>query len=164
MPLLFASDPFVPVFRMGGRTLMVLLACTSGPAVFVGRPYCRFLARMGRCSLLPSLPSDGCASLTVPNAGCARLLAHSARCANRRAAADSRSWGKSAAFGAAAGDVAGACSGRWIPRDQDQHNRSRMHPTVSWPSGSLPCAMNRENRYLSPDDLAMDRARQTDSG
>ncbi len=41
-------DPFVPIFRMNGRTLMVL----SGVAllllgVFVGRPYCRFLCPYG---------------------------------------------------------------------------------------------------------------------
>jgi len=41
-------DPFVPIFRMNGRTLMVL----SGAAllllgVFVGRPYCRFLCPFG---------------------------------------------------------------------------------------------------------------------
>jgi NosR/NirI family transcriptional regulator, nitrous oxide reductase regulator len=41
-------DPFVPVFRMSGRTAMVL----SGVAllvlgVFVGRPYCRFLCPYG---------------------------------------------------------------------------------------------------------------------
>ncbi|HZR18835.1 MAG TPA: 4Fe-4S binding protein [Verrucomicrobiae bacterium] len=41
-------DPFVPVFRMSGRALMVL----SGVAllllgVFVGRPYCRFLCPYG---------------------------------------------------------------------------------------------------------------------
>jgi NosR/NirI family nitrous oxide reductase transcriptional regulator len=41
-------DPFVPIFRMSGRTLMVL----SGVAllllgVFVGRPYCRFLCPYG---------------------------------------------------------------------------------------------------------------------
>jgi ferredoxin len=41
-------DPFVPVFRMSGRSLMVL----SGIAllllgVFVGRPYCRFLCPYG---------------------------------------------------------------------------------------------------------------------
>ena len=41
-------DPFVPIFRMSGRTLMVL----SGAALlllgmFVGRPYCRFLCPYG---------------------------------------------------------------------------------------------------------------------
>jgi NosR/NirI family transcriptional regulator, nitrous oxide reductase regulator len=41
-------DPFVPIFRMNGRALMVL----SGAAllllgVFVGRPYCRFLCPYG---------------------------------------------------------------------------------------------------------------------
>ncbi len=41
-------DPFVPIFRMSGRTLMVL----SGVAllvlgIFVGRPYCRFLCPYG---------------------------------------------------------------------------------------------------------------------
>ena len=41
-------DPFVPIFRLSGRTLMVL----SGVALlvlgmFVGRPYCRFLCPYG---------------------------------------------------------------------------------------------------------------------
>ncbi len=41
-------DPFVPIFRMTGRTLMVV----SGAAllllgIFVGRPYCRFLCPYG---------------------------------------------------------------------------------------------------------------------
>lgn len=41
-------DPFVPIFRMSGRTFMVL----SGVALlvlgmFVGRPYCRFLCPFG---------------------------------------------------------------------------------------------------------------------
>jgi NosR/NirI family transcriptional regulator, nitrous oxide reductase regulator len=46
--LICQYDPFVPIFRMSGRTLMVL----SGVAllllgVFVGRPYCRFLCPYG---------------------------------------------------------------------------------------------------------------------
>lgn len=46
--LICQYDPFVPVFRMNGRTLMVL----SGIGLlvlgmFVGRPYCRFLCPYG---------------------------------------------------------------------------------------------------------------------
>jgi ferredoxin len=41
-------DPFVPVFRMSGRALMVLGgAGLLGVGVFVGRPYCRFLCPYG---------------------------------------------------------------------------------------------------------------------
>jgi ferredoxin len=41
-------DPFVPVFRMSGRTLMVLSGIALLVlAVFVGRPYCRFLCPYG---------------------------------------------------------------------------------------------------------------------
>jgi polyferredoxin len=41
-------DPFVPIFRMNGRTLMVLAGVTLLLlGVFVGRPYCRFLCPYG---------------------------------------------------------------------------------------------------------------------
>jgi polyferredoxin len=41
-------DPFVPIFRMSGRTLMVLMgAALLILGVFVGRPYCRFLCPYG---------------------------------------------------------------------------------------------------------------------
>jgi len=41
-------DPFVPIFRMSGRTLMVLAGTGLLLAgVFVGRPYCRFLCPYG---------------------------------------------------------------------------------------------------------------------
>ncbi len=41
-------DPFIPVFRMSGRTLMVLVgAGLLVLGVFVGRPYCRFLCPYG---------------------------------------------------------------------------------------------------------------------
>jgi ferredoxin len=41
-------DPFVPVFRMSGRVLMVLVgAGLLALGMFVGRPYCRFLCPYG---------------------------------------------------------------------------------------------------------------------
>jgi ferredoxin len=41
-------DPFIPVFRMSGRALMVLAgAGLLALGVFVGRPYCRFLCPYG---------------------------------------------------------------------------------------------------------------------
>ena len=46
--LICQYDPFVPVFRLSGRTLMVvsgIALLTLG--IFVGRPYCRFLCPYG---------------------------------------------------------------------------------------------------------------------
>lgn len=41
-------DPFIPIFRMSGRSLMVLMgAALLLLGVFVGRPYCRFLCPYG---------------------------------------------------------------------------------------------------------------------
>jgi len=46
--LICEYDPFIPVFRMSGRVLMVLAgAGLLVLAVFVGRPYCRFLCPYG---------------------------------------------------------------------------------------------------------------------
>ena len=53
-------DPFVPIFRISGRALMVL----SGVAllllgVFVGRPYCRFLCPYGALLKLDPRSQNG---------------------------------------------------------------------------------------------------------
>jgi ferredoxin len=46
--LICQYDPFVPIFRMSGRALMVLAgAGLLGVGMFVGRPYCRFLCPYG---------------------------------------------------------------------------------------------------------------------
>ena len=56
-------DPFVPIFRMSGRSLMVLCgAALLLLGVFVGRPYCRFLCPYGALLKLGrSSPSGACA-------------------------------------------------------------------------------------------------------
>ena len=41
-------DPFVPIFRLGGRLEMVVLGvCFLAASLFVGRPYCRFFCPYG---------------------------------------------------------------------------------------------------------------------
>ena len=41
-------DPFIPIFRMGGRSLMVLTGIGLFLlGIFIGRPYCRFLCPYG---------------------------------------------------------------------------------------------------------------------
>ncbi|MBL7133749.1 MAG: 4Fe-4S binding protein [Phycisphaerae bacterium] len=41
-------DPFVPIFRLGGRLEMVVLGvCFLAAGLFVGRPYCRFFCPYG---------------------------------------------------------------------------------------------------------------------
>jgi len=51
-------DPIVPIFRLNGPGLLVLLGLvTLGLSLFVGRPYCRFLCPYGALLKLASLTS-----------------------------------------------------------------------------------------------------------
>lgn len=72
-------DPFVPVFRMSGRTLMVLAgAALLLLGIFVGRPYCRFLCPYGALLKLaaivskwhPRVTPDYCTQCRLCEASC----------------------------------------------------------------------------------------------
>ena len=162
-------DPFVPIFRMNGRTLMVL----SGAAllllgVFVGRPYCRFLcpygalAQAGRHRREMARARD--ALTTARNAGCAKRRARSARCASRNPAQPARKpWSKTA--GAWRGCWR-SCRCSWPAAAGWDINSARRHRgsirRSAWPT-SWCAAEGTAPKFgaLSPDDLALERARQT---
>jgi ferredoxin len=72
-------DPFVPIFRLSGRTLMVLAgAALLLLGVFVGRPYCRFLCPYGALLKLGAavakwgvrVATDDCARCRLCEAAC----------------------------------------------------------------------------------------------
>lgn len=51
-------DPFIPIFRMGGRSLMVLTGIgLLLLGIFIGRPYCRFLCPYGALLRMASMVS-----------------------------------------------------------------------------------------------------------
>ncbi len=161
-------DPFVPIFRMSGRTLMVVSgAVLLLIGVFVGRPYCRFLCPFGAllklCSTVAKLrvrvTPDFCTQCRLCEASCP--------------------------FGAMREPEAAAMSPERLGRDRRRLTvllgltpvlillfawlgskfslpAARMHPTVS-----LAQRFIREKDgpvktgTLSPDDLSLNRARQS---
>ena len=161
-------DPFVPIFRMNGRTLMVL----SGAAllvlgVFVGRPYCRFLCPYGALLKLGSIVSKWRVRVT-PNY-CTQCRLCEASCP----------------FGAMREPEASPAGAQPLIKDRKRlawmlvllpvlllaggwlgsrfgAPASRLHPTVSL-ADQLVRAQDTPPKYgvLSPDELALERARQT---
>ncbi len=161
-------DPFVPIFRMSGRSLMVL----SGAAllllgVFVGRPYCRFLCPYGALLKLGSLVAkwrvrvtpDYCTQCRLCEASCpfGAMREPEASPAGAQPLAKDR---RRLAWMLALLPVLLAGSG-WLGH-QFSVPASRLHPTVSL-ADQLVRAEGTAPKFgvLSPDDLALDRARQT---
>lgn len=160
-------DPFVPIFRMSGRTLMVL----SGVAllvlgVFVGRPYCRFLCPYGALLKLGSAFSRWRVRVT-PN--------HCTQC---------RLCETSCPFGALRQPQAVETESVTLRTDRRRlamlllllplligagvfvgakfsHGAARVHPTVALAERYLH-EKDSPPKFgvLSPDDLALERARQ----
>ena len=161
-------DPFVPIFRLSGRTLMVL----SGAAllllgVFVGRPYCRFLCPYGALLKLGAIVAkwrvrvtpDYCTQCRLCEASCpfgAMREPQSSPTGAQALAKDRRrlAWMLALLPVLLAG-------GGWVG-SQFSAPASRLHPTVSLADqfvraeGTAP-----KLGALSPDDLALERARQT---
>ena len=160
-------DPFVSVFRMSGRSLMVL----SGVAllalgVFVGRPYCRFLCPYGALLKLGSMLSrwrvrvtpDYCTQCRLCEASCPFGAMREPQSAEVDAAALPQARRRLALLLVAlpllvlAGGLLGAKFSRVA---------ATLHPTVA-----LAERFAREQDtpvktgVLSPDDLALERARQ----
>jgi ferredoxin len=161
-------DPFVPIFRMSGRSLMVL----SGAAllllgVFVGRPYCRFLCPYGALLKLGSIVAkwrvrvtpNYCTQCRLCEASCpfgAMREPESSPSGAQALAKDRRrlAWMLALLPVLLAG-------GGWLGH-QFSAPASRLHPTVSL-ADQLVRAEGTAPKFgaLSPDDLALERAQQT---
>jgi NosR/NirI family transcriptional regulator, nitrous oxide reductase regulator len=161
-------DPFVPIFRLSGRTLMVLAgALLLVLGMFVGRPYCRFLCPYG--ALLKAAASVAKWRVRVTPNYCTQCRLCESSCpfgAMREpevAPLEERTLGPSRKRLAwllflVPVLVAG---GAWVG-GKFSPAASKLHPTVrlaeSWlRSQNVP----RKTGVLSPDDLALERARQS---
>ena len=161
-------DPFVPIFRMNGRSLMVL----SGAAllllgVFVGRPYCRFLCPYGALLKLGSMVAkwrvrvtpDYCTQCRLCEASCpfGAMREPQASPADAQALAKDR---RRLAWMLALLPVL-LVGGGWLGH-QFGAPASRLHPTVSLADQLVRAEGTVPNLGpQSPDDLALERARQT---
>jgi len=160
-------DPFVPVFRMSGRSLMVL----SGAAllvlgVFVGRPYCRFLCPYGALLKLGAtvakwrvrVTPDYCTQCRLCEASCpfgAMREPQASPADAKTLATDHRRLALMLALLPML-----MVSGGWLGH-QFGAPASRLHPTVSLADQLVRAEGTPPNvGVLSPDDLALDRARQ----
>jgi len=161
-------DPFVPVFRMSGRSLMVLAgAALLVLGVFVGRPYCRFLCPYGAvlklCSTVAKLrvrvTPDHCTQCRLCEASCpfgAMRQPEPSPVGLQTLNADRRRLA-----GLLALMPLLLVGGGWLG-SKFSAPASRLHPTVS-----LADQLVRDEgtppklALLTPDDLALERARQT---
>ena len=160
-------DPFVPVFRMGGRALMVLAGMgLLLLGVFVGRPYCRFLCPYGALLKLGGIVAkwrvrvtpDYCTQCRLCEASCpfgAMREPESGGAGTQALATDRRRLALLLALLPAL--IAG---GAWVGW-RFSPAASRLHPTVSLAEdlvreqGTAP-----KLGAATPDDLALERARQ----
>jgi polyferredoxin len=160
-------DPFVPMFRLSGRTLMVV----SGVAllalgVFVGRPYCRFLCPYGALLKLGAVVAklrvrvtpDYCTQCRLCETSCpfgAMREPESGRAEPRALATDRRRLALLLVLTPAL--IAG---GAWLG-GKFAVPASRLHPSVSLAERFIPLRdAPPKTGVLAPDDLAIERARQ----
>jgi NosR/NirI family nitrous oxide reductase transcriptional regulator len=161
-------DPFVPIFRLSGRTLMVL----SGVGLlllgmFVGRPYCRFLCPYGALLKLGAIVAkwrvrvtpDYCTQCRLCEASCpfgAMREPQTSSTGTQALTKDRRRLALLLTLVPAL-LVGGAWLGSYFSAPA-----SRLHPTVSL-ADQLVRAQGTAPKFgaLSPDDLALERARQT---
>jgi polyferredoxin len=160
-------DPFVPIFRMSGRTLMVLMGVALLIlGVFVGRPYCRFLCPYGALLKLGAAVAKRHVRVTPDYCTQCRLCEASCPFGALREP-QQRETGLTGLLSdrrrlillllmlpllVAGGAYLGAKSSTAA---------SAMHPTVAlakqfWLTRNEP----PKTRVLSPDELALQRARQ----
>jgi len=160
-------DPFVPIFRLSGRTLMVLCgAALLLLGVFVGRPYCRFLCPYGALLKLGAIVAkwrvrvtpDYCTQCRLCEASCpfgAMREPQSTPAGAQTLIQDRR---RLAALLVLVPVL--LTGGGWLG-SQFSAPASRLHPTVSL-ADLLVRAQGTPPRFgaLTPDDLALERARQ----
>lgn len=160
-------DPFVPLFRMNGRSLMVL----SGIGLlvlgmFVGRPYCRFLCPYGALLKLGGMVSkwrvrvtpNYCTQCRLCEASCpfgAMRLPSTGKAEPEEAPQDRRRLGWLLVL-----LPVFVLVGVWVGQ-QFAFTAARVHPTVRLAERLV----NEADRTLpegplSPDDLALERGRQ----
>jgi ferredoxin len=157
-------DPFVPIFRMSGRTLMVL----SGVAllvlgVFVGRPYCRFLCPYGALLKLAALVAKWRVRVTPDFCTQCRLCEESCPFGAMREPESVKASGRDRSRLAwllvlAPLLIAG---GGWLG-SKFSVPASRLHPVVSLAEQFL-AEKDAAPKFgtLTADELAIERARQT---
>ena len=161
-------DPFVPIFRLSGRTLMVL----SGAALvllgmFVGRPYCRFLCPYGALLKLAAVVAkwrvrvtpDYCTQCRLCEASCPFGAMREPQASSNGTQTLARDRRRLAWLLVLMPIL--LVGGAWLGF-QFSTPASRLHPTVSL-ADQLVRAQGAEPKFgaLSPEDLALERARQT---
>lgn len=168
--LICQYDPFVPIFRLNGRILMVAIGVALlALGIFVGRPYCRFLCPYGALLKLASTVAKWRVRVT-PNL-CTQCRLCEASCpfgAMREPALPGaepallRSDRKRlAAMLALLPFLVGA--GAWIGHFFSGA-AATVHPTVAL-AGRVVRERDEPPKtgVLAPDDLALERGRQTET-
>ncbi len=160
-------DPFVPMFRLSGRALMVLTgAGLLVLGMFVGRPYCRFLCPYGALLKLGASVAKWRVRVTPDYCTQCRLCEHSCPFgAMREPEGTVTDAGTLASDRRRLGWMLVAVplligGGAWVGR-QFAEPAALLHPTVQLAhryvrEGQAPPATG----VLTADDLALDRARQ----
>jgi ferredoxin len=161
-------DPFVPIFRMSGRVLMVLIgAGLLVLGVFVGRPYCRFLCPYGAMLKLAAtvakwrvrVTPDYCTQCRLCEASCpfgAMREPTGAAPNPGLLRIDRRRLGILLVLTPLLLGGGGWLGWRFSSA------ASRMHPTVSLAERFMAeRGTPARTGTLSPDDLALERARQS---
>lgn len=161
-------DPFVPIFRMSGRVLMV--AAGVGLlllGMFVGRPYCRFLCPYGALLKLAAtvakwrvrVTPDYCTQCRLCEASCPFGAMREPAAGRPEAAVlarDRRRLGWLLVLAPLLVIAGAALGGYFSPA------ASQLHPTVNLAERFLrEQGTPPRTGVLSPDDLALERARQT---
>ena len=166
--LICQYDPFVPIFRMNGRVLMVLIGVALLLlGMFVGRPYCRFLCPYGALLRMAGVVSkwrvrvtpDFCTQCRLCESSCPfGALRHPEATQNRKQdlQADRRRLGWLLLL-----LLALVCGGVWLGRRLSD-TASLLHPTVALANrfvrdGGVPTPYTGPS---SAEQLAIERARQ----
>jgi Fe-S-cluster-containing hydrogenase component 2 len=161
-------DPFVPIFRLNGRTLMVLSgAALLALGVFVGRPYCRFLCPYGALLKLGAVVAkwrvrvtpDYCTQCRLCEASCPFGAMREPQASPAGAQPLARDRRRLVLMLALVPVL--LAGGAWLG-SRFGGPAARLHPTVSL-ADQLVRAQGTAPKLgaLSPDDLALARARQT---
>jgi ferredoxin len=160
-------DPFIPVFRMSGRALMVLAgAGLLVLGVFVGRPYCRFLCPYGALLKLAGsvakwrlrVTPDHCTQCRLCEASCPFGAMRQPESGKPEAGVLAKDRRRLAWLLILLPLLAGA--GGWLG-GRFSGPASQLHSTVSLAERFvLEGAAPPKTGVPTPDDLALERARQ----